>query len=96
MDLKEAEKQIDIADSFLNKLWAFLGKHWGKLIILLLIYGSYKFFSLIGEEMKKPQIEQTPINDSTIIDEQHDVDSAGDSILIRTWNNGTIDTTYLN
>ena len=94
MDLKEAEKQIDIADSFLNKLWTFLGKHWGKIIILLLIYGSYKFFSRIGEEMRNPTIEQTT-NESTIIDEQHDVDPAGDSILIRTWNDGTIDTTIL-
>jgi hypothetical protein len=57
MDIKDAENQLDKADSFLTKLWKFLGKHWGKLIILLLIYGGYKFCVLVSEGMDKPQVD---------------------------------------
>jgi len=98
MDLKDAENQIDKADSLLDKLWKFLGKHWGKLIILLLIYGGYKFCMIVAEEMDKPQVEQAqPIDspvtsDPVMTDRYYDIDVNGDSIVIRTWSDGIIDT----
>lgn len=52
------EKDIDKADSFLTKLWAFLGKHWGKLLIIGLCFLGYKFCVLVGEEIDKEQ--ETP------------------------------------
>jgi len=103
MDLKNAENQIDKADSFLDKLWKFLGKHWGKLLILLLLYGTYKFFVLVGEEMSKPQVEEAnPVDtvyvpaEPVITEEYNDVNYDGDSITIRTWSDGIIDTVYVN
>jgi len=57
-NLSDYEKKIDQADSLITKVWDFLKKHWGKLTILLLIYGGYKFTLLVGEEMDKPKQEQ--------------------------------------
>ena len=100
MDLKDAEKQIDKADSFLDKLWKFLGKHWGKLIILLLLYGAYKFCMLVAEEMDKPQ-EVKPVDtvyvpaNPTITDEYYDINYNGDSVIVRTWSDGIVYTVYV-
>ena len=103
MDLKNAEKQIDNADSFLDKLWKFFGKHWGKLLIILSLYGAYKFFVLVGEEMNKPKVESSPVVDTVYVpvdpvvtEEYHDVNYDGDSIIIRTWSDGIVDTIYVN
>jgi len=101
MDLKDAEKQIDRADSFLDKLWKFLGKHWGKLLIITLIYGCYKFAVLVSEEMDKPQEEQVqpveyvPAN-PTITEQYYLLYDNGDSSLVRTWSDGIIDTVAIN
>lgn len=97
MDLKDAEKQIDNADSFLDKLWKFLGKHWGKLIILLLAYATYKFCVLVGEEMDKPVIEEVQtLPEATLVSEYYLVYDNGDSALIRTWDDGIVDTIAIN
>lgn len=58
ISLSDAEKKLDQADSVITKAWNILKKHWGKLLIFLLIYGGYKFCVLVGEEMDKPQQEQ--------------------------------------
>ena len=103
MDLKNAEKQIDNADSFLDKLWKFLGKHWGKLLILLLVYGTYKFFSSISDDTFKSSEESVPTVDTVyvpsnpiITDEYYDINYEGDSVIIRTWSDGIVDTVYVN
>jgi len=57
MDIKGAGDKVDQADSFLTKLKTFLKKHWGILLILLSLYGVYRFCVLVGEEMDKPQEE---------------------------------------
>lgn len=62
--LSDYETKIDQADSLITKLWSFLKKHWGKLIVLLLIYGGYKFCVLVGEEINKPKKEEVQTIDS--------------------------------
>lgn len=90
MDFEKAEKHIDSADSFLTKLWKFLGKHWGKLLIILSIYGIYQFGKLVLEEdTVQPQEEQIQ---PVILDEYYDLDENGDTIIVRTWDDGLIDT----
>ena len=59
MDLDNAEKHINKADRFLTSLWQFLGKHWGKLLILGLCFLIYKFCVLVGEEMDR-ELETAP------------------------------------
>jgi hypothetical protein len=92
VDLSSYEKKIDQADSLITKLWGFLKKHWGKLIILLLIYGGYKFCVLVGEEMDKPKQEQEQVTPIEVVNtepfvvrefEEEQVD--GSFIIIQKW-----------
>jgi len=59
MDIKKVEDKVDQADSLLTKLKTFLKKHWGILLLLVILYGVYKFCVLVGEEMDKQ--EEAPI-----------------------------------
>ena len=45
MEIKNVEKTIDQADSFLTKLKALLRKHWGILLIILVGYFFYWSFT---------------------------------------------------
>jgi hypothetical protein len=96
MNFKDAENQIDHADSFLEKLWKFLGKHWGKLIILLLIYLGYKFAVLVGKEMEKEHPSEETVEESTVINEYYLLDENGDTLIIREWSDNFVDTVPVN
>lgn len=85
MDIKDAEDKIDQADSFLTKLWKFLGKHWGKLLIIGLCYCGYRFIGLVNDEMKKEPEQPTVIDQFYFIKD-------GDSMIVRHWSDGLIDT----
>jgi hypothetical protein len=92
MDLKDAEKHIDHADSFLTKLWKFLGNHWGKLIIIGIAYLTYKFVNLVLDEIENPTVQ--PVEEAIVVSEYYDYDTYGDTILVRSWSDGVIDTVY--
>jgi hypothetical protein len=94
MDLKEAENHIDTADRFLDKLWKFLGKHWGKLIILLLLFGSYKFITFLFEDLEAtPQTEQVQEISPEIINQEYFL-VGSDTMIVRTWSDNIQDTIY--
>lgn len=90
----EYETKIDQADSIITKAWALLKKHWGKLLVFLLIYAGYKFVVLVGEEMNKqdqeqvqevqeqPQIVQQPY----VVREYGEEQSDGSIAIIQVWN----------
>ncbi len=97
MDIKDAENQLDKADSFLDKLWKLLGKHWGKLLIIILCYVSYKFTILVVDEMNKPQQEEVqPVDVPTISEQYYLLYDNGDSALVRNWSDGLVDTVFTN
>ncbi len=77
MDLKNAETKVEQADSLLTKLKNLLKKHWGFLLLLLFLYGVYKFCVLVGEEMDKTpaQEQQDRIADSIYFYQTYSEDS---------------------
>lgn len=89
MDIKDAEKTIDTADSFLTKLKAFLKKHWGILTLLLIGYFFYWAFTTDFEETPK-ETAPTEINNYQpyIVDSYLEIDEYGDTVLIEVWDDG--------
>jgi len=88
--ISDYEKKIDQADSLITKIWSFLKNHWGKLIVLVLIYGGYKFCVLVGEEMDKPkqEIEVVPVDvigKPYIVREYQEVLKDGSTGTIQVW-----------
>lgn len=74
------EEKLDKADNFLTKIKTLLKKHWGIILILVLLYGVYRFFSLVGEEMDSDK--STPTEDVTNYDDlswEYDVSINGDT-----------------
>jgi len=51
VDLDKGSDTIDKADKFINKLWGFLGRHWGKLIVLSIIGVVIWFCMLVKDEV---------------------------------------------
>lgn len=49
--ISEYEVKLDQADSIITKSWNILKKHWGKLLVFLLIYGCYKFVVAVSNSM---------------------------------------------
>ncbi len=67
--ISEYEVKLDQADSIITKTWNILKKHWGKLLIFLLIYGCYKFVVAVAntDVNKYPTeevIQTEPVNDT--------------------------------
>jgi hypothetical protein len=90
------EVKIDQADGVITKLWNLLKKHWGKLLIFLLIYGGYRFVMAVSEEMDKPKQGQViPIqeestegvinNEPFLVREYDEVQGDGSTAVIQVW-----------
>jgi hypothetical protein len=71
----------------------FLRKHWGKLIILLLVYASYKFIKLVEKEMENPSTEEVSETYPEIINQQYFL-VGRDTMIVRTWSDNYQDTVY--
>ncbi len=82
MDIKGAGDKLDQADNFLDKFWKFLGKHWGKLTIILLCYCIYLFIGMVGEEMDKE------VEEPYIIETYEEIDESGETLVIEVWSDG--------
>lgn len=48
----EYETKLAQADSLIVKAWSFLKKHWGKLLVFILIYCGYQFCKLVWDDVK--------------------------------------------
>ena len=110
MDLKNVEKTIDQADSFLTKLKNLLKKHWGILLILLVGYFFYWAFTtdFPEDELIDPIEEVAPPHehnrvmevdvDYYITKETYIIDNEGyrmgDTIYIDYYSDGYIDKYY--
>lgn len=87
MDIKGAGDKLDQADNFLDKFWKFLGKHWGKLTIILVCYCIYLFIGMVGEEMNK-DTEPQNIEAPYIIETYEEVGESGEILVIEVWSDG--------
>lgn len=77
MKIKDAENQLDQADSFLTKLEKLLKKHWLILLIMLLGYGVYWIFTIES------------FDEAIVVDQYYEHQDNGDSLLIEVWSDGT-------
>jgi hypothetical protein len=96
MEIKDAEKTIDQADSFLTKLKNLLKKHWG--ILLILLVGYFIYWSLTTDFPEETNNENT-INEENniephIIDGLYEIDENGDTVYIDIYSDGTRDEYY--
>jgi len=64
----------------------------GKLLIILIIFCSYKVVNLLWTEIQKDDSLDT--EEVTLKQEYYDYDQNGDSILIKQYSDGTFDTIY--
>lgn len=106
MEIKDVEKTIDQADSFLTKLKTLLKKHWGILLILSIGYFFYWAVTTdfpeeieedthnIEEVISTPEHEET----YTITKQTYTIDKAGyrmgDTIYIDYYSDGYVDKYY--
>lgn len=89
MEIKDAEKTIDQADSFLTKLKALLKKHWGILTILLI--GYFFYWALTTDLPEEPQENTpTPVNteEPYVISYEYEIDEYGDTTFYYLWSDG--------
>ena len=98
------EKDLDKADSMLTKGWLILKKHWGKILIILLVYGLYRFGCAVSAEMDRdaaagvtvpieeevlPTTIDTPSKDSLyVVEEYQEVLKDGTVGIIQVWSDG--------
>jgi Fe2+ transport system protein B len=61
MDIDNLNKQAPKVDTFLTNVKMLFKKHWGIMLFLVFLFGTYKFIVLVGEEMDKPQPVQEQI-----------------------------------
>lgn len=61
MDLDNANKQLPKLDELLTGLGEIGKKHWGKMIIIVLLALGYWFFTLVAEETEAAVSEPEPI-----------------------------------
>lgn len=78
MDFKDAENQLDKADSFMTKLKSFLKKHWGILLLLLLSYFIY--WALNQPDIVEPYDDTViTMGDSSAVDYNDSINNLNDS-----------------
>jgi hypothetical protein len=92
--ISETEIKLDQADGIITKAWNILKKHWGKLLIFLLIYGGYRFVMAVSEDMDKPK-QEIPIqeestegvinNEPFLVREYDEVQVDGSTAVIQVW-----------
>lgn len=56
--LKSLDNNLDVADSVLDKIGKILKKRWGIILLLVVGYLCYWFFSMVDRELQKPVIEE--------------------------------------
>lgn len=88
--LKETEAKLESVDNILTKITKIVKKHWLILLFLLLVYGGYKFFVLVGEEMDKAAI--VPSQQNSNIEK---VSPAEQPYIVREYDEEQLDGTYL-
>lgn len=93
--ISEYETKIDQADGVITKAWTLLVKHWGKLLIFVLLYGCYKFVVLVVNEIDKPTqeeiitIEDEFVSDPFVVREYEEEYDDGTTAVIQVWNDST-------
>lgn len=101
----EYEIKIDQADGIITKAWNLLKKHWGKLLVFLLIYATYKFVMLVKDEYNKQdtqeQVVQKPIEEQNtqeqtieeqeifLVREYESEQTDGSIAIIQVWSDST-------
>lgn len=106
MEIKDAEKTIDQADSFLTKLKTLLKKHWGILLILSIGYFFYWAMTtdfpeeVVEDTHKIEEVISAPVHQETytITKKTFSIDKrgyrVGDTIYIDYYSDGYIDKYY--
>ncbi len=88
-NLSEYENKIVQVDGIIDKIWILLKKHWYKLLIFLIIYGGYKFFVLVGEEIENPTKVETidsPTEPLFVVREYQEEQEDGSVKTVQVWN----------
>ncbi len=91
----EYEIKIDQADGIITKAWNLLKKHWGKLLVFLLIYATYKFVMLVKDEYNKQDTQEQvvqPIEESQeifLVREYESEQADGSISTIQVWSDST-------